>query len=184
MSATNAALSRVRPFSLEKMQSSAKYFFHVSALPGTTASNSSWVRRTSSSCEIASPAMANCMATNPNMAKNTARTRGGMFMFANACPFIPRTASRNTQWTAIKAATTSRQHRHASLMRRPRRLSKPQIAAQRFSVASTIPASLNQAAVGRTVDFLRKRGSSFSTSASAVMPCFLRRIGTAPCSIN
>jgi len=41
-----------------------------------------------------------------------------------------------------------------------------------------------QATDGRRLDFLRKSGSTFSTSASAVMACFLRRIGTAPCSMN
>src|SRR5882724_6825919 len=42
----------------------------------------------------------------------------------------------------------------------------------------------SQATDGRALDFLRNSGSTFSTSASAVMPCFLRRIGTAPCSMN
>src|SRR5262249_55067952 len=44
--------------------------------------------------------------------------------------------------------------------------------------------SLSQAADGLSSDFLRRRGRTFSTSASAVMPCFFRRIGTAPCSMN
>src|SRR4029077_13718336 len=52
MSATSWALFRLRPFSSAKMQSSEKYFCHGSLLPGTTASKSSWVRRTSSSCVI------------------------------------------------------------------------------------------------------------------------------------
>src|SRR4051794_19036020 len=47
MSATNFALSNSRPFSSAKMQSSAKYFFHGSWLPGTTASHNSWVCRVS-----------------------------------------------------------------------------------------------------------------------------------------
>jgi len=41
-----------------------------------------------------------------------------------------------------------------------------------------------QATDGRRLDFLRKSGRTFSTNASAVMPCFLRKIGTAPCSMN
>jgi hypothetical protein len=41
-----------------------------------------------------------------------------------------------------------------------------------------------QATEGLRVDFLRSSGRTFSTNASAVMPCFLRRIGTAPCSMN
>src|SRR6476469_10086358 len=44
--------------------------------------------------------------------------------------------------------------------------------------------SLFQATDGVSLEFLRRRGSTFSTSASAVMPCFFRRIGTAPCSMN
>ena len=41
-----------------------------------------------------------------------------------------------------------------------------------------------QATDGLSLDFLRRSGRTFSTSASAVMPCFFRRIGTAPCSMN
>jgi hypothetical protein len=41
-----------------------------------------------------------------------------------------------------------------------------------------------QATDGVSLDFLRRRGSTFSTNVSAVMPCFLRKIGTAPCSMN
>ncbi len=44
--------------------------------------------------------------------------------------------------------------------------------------------SLFQATDGLSSDCLRRSGSTFSTSASAVMPCFFRRIGTAPCSMN
>ena len=42
----------------------------------------------------------------------------------------------------------------------------------------------SQATDGVSLDFLRRSGRTFSTSASAVMPCFFRRIGTAPCSMN
>src|SRR5712692_4643120 len=48
MSATSLVLSSVRPFSSEKVQSSAKYFFHGVWFPETIESYSSWVRRTSS----------------------------------------------------------------------------------------------------------------------------------------
>ena len=41
-----------------------------------------------------------------------------------------------------------------------------------------------QATEGLSLDFLCSSGRTFSTNASAVMPCFLRRIGTAPCSMN
>jgi hypothetical protein len=41
-----------------------------------------------------------------------------------------------------------------------------------------------QATDGLSLDFLCSSGRTFSTNASAVMPCFLRRIGTAPCSMN
>jgi hypothetical protein len=41
-----------------------------------------------------------------------------------------------------------------------------------------------QATEGLSFDFLFSSGRTFSTNASAVMPCFLRRIGTAPCSTN
>ena len=53
------------------------------------------------------------------------------------------------------------------------------------ALAST-PSLTNQfqATDGLRFDFLRRRGRAFSTSASAVMPCFLRKIGTAPCSMN
>ena len=44
--------------------------------------------------------------------------------------------------------------------------------------------ALVEAALDFAAGFLRKSGSTFSTSASAVMPCFLRRIGTLPCSMN
>ena len=43
---------------------------------------------------------------------------------------------------------------------------------------------LHQAADGRTLDFFRNSGSTFSTNASAVTPCFFRRIGIVPCSMN
>src|SRR5437660_12505371 len=51
MSATSLVLSRVRPFSSEKVQSSAKYFLHGSLFPETSESYSSCVRRTSS-CSV------------------------------------------------------------------------------------------------------------------------------------
>jgi hypothetical protein len=41
-----------------------------------------------------------------------------------------------------------------------------------------------QATEGLSLDFLCSSGRTFSTNASAVMPCFFRRIGTAPCSMN
>ena len=41
-----------------------------------------------------------------------------------------------------------------------------------------------QATEGLRFDFLRRSGRTFSTNASAVIPCFLRRMGTAPCSMN
>jgi hypothetical protein len=41
-----------------------------------------------------------------------------------------------------------------------------------------------QATEGLSFDFLCSSGRTFSTKASAVIPCFLRRIGTAPCSMN
>src|SRR5713101_1245677 len=47
-STTSLVLSSVRPFSSEKVQSSAKYFFHGVWFPETIESYSSWVRRTSS----------------------------------------------------------------------------------------------------------------------------------------
>src|SRR5260370_24266220 len=52
MSATSLVLSKVRPFSSEKVQSSAKYFFHGVWFPATIESYSSWVRRTSSAWVI------------------------------------------------------------------------------------------------------------------------------------
>jgi len=42
----------------------------------------------------------------------------------------------------------------------------------------------SQATEGLSFDFFCSSGRTFSTNASAVMPCFLRRIGTAPCSMN
>src|SRR6266571_4152103 len=56
MSATSFVLSRVRPFSSEKVQSSAKYFFHGVWFPETIESYSSCVRRTSSASVIAASA--------------------------------------------------------------------------------------------------------------------------------
>lgn len=41
-----------------------------------------------------------------------------------------------------------------------------------------------QATDGFSFDFFCSSGRTFSTSASAVIPCFFRRIGTAPCSMN
>ena len=41
-----------------------------------------------------------------------------------------------------------------------------------------------QATDGVSLDFLRRSGSTFSTSASAVMLCFLRSAGMLPCSMN
>src|SRR5438876_5763766 len=52
MSATSLVLSSVRPFSSEKVQSSAKYFFHGVWFPETIESYSSWVQRTSSASVI------------------------------------------------------------------------------------------------------------------------------------
>src|SRR4030095_1494087 len=166
MSATNAALSMVRPFSSEKMQSSAKYFFHGSALPGTTASNSSWVQRTSSLSEIASSAVANRVATSPNMPTDVARRRGRIFMLANQ--------------GGVDETSTSAWESHVS----PRAIVQTENRGTTLLGWFGYAGDLNQAAVGRTVDFLRKSGSTFSTSASAVMPCFFRRMGTAPCSMN
>jgi hypothetical protein len=57
-SATSFALSMVCPFSSEKVQSSAKYFFQGAWLPGTIASQSSCVRLTNSSCVMGSPGAA------------------------------------------------------------------------------------------------------------------------------
>jgi hypothetical protein len=41
-----------------------------------------------------------------------------------------------------------------------------------------------QATEGLSFDFFWSSGRTFSTNASAVMPCFLRKVGTAPCSTN
>ena len=41
-----------------------------------------------------------------------------------------------------------------------------------------------QATDGRRLDFFRKSGRTLSTNASAVMPCFFRRAGMLPCSMN
>src|SRR5437762_12589954 len=57
-----------------------------------------------------------------------------------------------------------------------------------FPHASFIPhpSTFRHAAVGRLLapSFFFKSGKTFSTRASAVMPCFLRRIGMVPCSMN
>ena len=41
-----------------------------------------------------------------------------------------------------------------------------------------------QATEGLSFGFFWSNGRTFSTSASAVIPCFLRKSGTAPCSMN
>src|SRR5437764_15125361 len=75
MSAMNLVLSKVRPFSSEKVQSSAKYFFHGVWFPETIESESSCVRRTSSASVIGGAA-ANAEVTSdtwPAVAKAMAR---------------------------------------------------------------------------------------------------------------
>jgi hypothetical protein len=64
-----------------------------------------------------------------------------------------------------------------------RKRRRPSLFATRW-IARANPDDQSQATEGLRFDFLRRSGRTFSTNASAVMPCFLRRIGTAPCSMN
>lgn len=84
MSAISCVLFKLRPFSSAKMQSSAKYFCHGSLFPGTTASKSSWLRRTSSSCVIAagSPQTARSERKEKRI-KGKTRISGRIFMLGN-----------------------------------------------------------------------------------------------------
>src|SRR6266699_42975 len=100
--------------------------------------------------------------------------RGDTFVSGNAGPLYPchyrsrHLHARHTFCDVVLAATR-------------RRCSELQIVVWRKKRRRP---SLCQATDGLSSDFLRRSGSTFSTSASAVMPCFLRRIGTAPCSMN